>query len=94
MYDISVATFKVILTKKASVELDRIKRGNKRIYEQLKDALKELKSDPYGPNTKPLKGTASDRRVRVGGYRILYSVEREQVLVEVMRIGPRGDVYK
>lgn len=90
----TMATFKVSLTKKATSQLDRIERGDKRVYEQLIKALKGLREDPYGPNTGPLKGTDSDRRVRVGGYRILYTIDQEQVLVEVVRIGPRGDIYK
>lgn len=89
-----MATFRVVLTKNAARQLRRIERGNKKVYKQLENALQDLKKDPYGPNTAPLKGVPSDRRVRVGGYRILYSIERKELLVEVMRVGSRGDVYK
>ncbi|MDO5669391.1 MAG: hypothetical protein Q4G50_05260 [Corynebacterium sp.] len=32
--------------------------------------------------------------MRVRDYRVLYSVDGSVLLVEVFRVGPRGDVYK
>lgn len=42
---------------------------------------------------KPLRGSTGTYRLRVGGWRILFSYpEHDTILIE--RIGPRGDVYK
>jgi mRNA-degrading endonuclease RelE of RelBE toxin-antitoxin system len=44
--------------------------------------------------SKPLHGTLSGRRSsRIGELRVMYDVSRERVLVTIVRIGPRGDVY-
>ncbi|WP_096200079.1 type II toxin-antitoxin system RelE family toxin [Bacillus sp. FJAT-45350] len=33
-------------------------------------------------------------RVRVGDLRLIYRVENERLLIIVLKIGPRGDIYK
>lgn len=86
--------FELVLAKKAARQLDRMQRGNPNVFRQVIAGLEELQQDPYGPKTAALKGLDADRRMRVGGYRILYSVERDQLLIEVLRLGPRGDIYK
>lgn len=42
-------------------------------------------------NSKPLKGQPGTFRLRVGDWRVIY---RDGVVIEVMRIGPRGPVYE
>lgn len=56
--------------------------------------LTQLAEDPFGPYTKPLQGAAGDRSSRVGGLRIVYTVDRDRRLVEVSDIGPRGQIYR
>ena len=53
----------------------------------------KLRTDPYPPGFKKLAG--QDRyRLRQGDYRILYTVNDAQVLVEVVKIGHRRDAYR
>ncbi len=53
----------------------------------------KLRSDPYPPGFVKLAG--QDRyRIRQGNYRILYTVDDAIVLVEVVKIGHRSDVYR
>lgn len=33
-------------------------------------------------------------RLRIGDWRALYRIEEARLIIEVLRIGPRGDVYK
>ena len=33
-------------------------------------------------------------RLRIGNWRALYHIEEDQLIIEVVKIGPRGDVYK
>ena len=52
-----------------------------------------LRSDPYPAGFVKLAG--QDRyRIRQGNYRILYTVDDAIVLVEVVKIGHRSDVYR
>ena len=52
-----------------------------------------LRDDPYPPNALKLEG--EDRyRVRQGNYRILYSVDDGRVIIYIIKIGHRRDVYR
>lgn len=85
--------YEVLLTKRSSRELDKIKRGAPKIYDAIDAALVGLAENPY-PNGYVDLGGRDGCRLRIGNYRILYTVNKRELLVEVFRIGSRGDVYK
>ena len=44
---------------------------------------------------KPLKGEFQDyRRLRVGQYRVIYSVMKKIITIQILRVGSRGSIYK
>ena len=53
-----------------------------------------LAQDPRPPGCLQLKGGSGEMRIRVGDYRIIYDLEDDALVVLVLRIGHRGDVYK
>lgn len=55
--------------------------------------LTELENDPYGYNTTALVSRPDRRRLRVGDYRVLYTVHNGELLVWVIRVGHRSDIY-
>lgn len=57
-------------------------------------ALAMLRDNPRPPNGIKLSGNAELYRIRVGDYRILYQIEDKRLIVLVVRIGNRKDVYK
>lgn len=72
-------------------------RALKRIHPQdrnrIKGAIALLATDPRPPGARALKGRPG-LRVRVGNYRILYTVEDSKLLVVVVTVGHRRDVYE
>lgn len=52
-----------------------------------------LTIDPYPPGVKKLSGSEL-HRVRSGDYRIVYEVQGGALVVLVVRIGTRGEVYR
>ncbi|HEY8490046.1 MAG TPA: type II toxin-antitoxin system RelE/ParE family toxin [Dehalococcoidia bacterium] len=56
--------------------------------------LEQIAADPYGQHTKPLQGFPGRRAARVGGWRIVFTVDDEERRVDVSDIGPRGEVYR
>jgi len=84
-------SFDVRLSRSAERYLERLPRDMQR---RIVGRLTQLAEDPFGPYTKPLQGAAGDRSSRVGGLRIVYTVDRDRRLVEVSDIGPRGQIYR
>jgi mRNA interferase RelE/StbE len=56
--------------------------------------IEALRDDPRAPGCEKLAGGPELYRVRQGVYRIVYAVHDEQVIVEVVRVGHRGEVYR
>lgn len=61
--------------------------------DRILDALAQLEHDPFAMQVKPLQGRP-EWSLRVGGYRVLLRIERDEHRLVVTRIGPRGDVHK
>ena len=85
-----MASYRIVVKKSVSKDLKKIpKKDVLRILE----AIKSLAQDPRPPQSKKLSGQER-YRLRQGNYRILYSIEDEQLVVQVVRAGNRRDVYQ
>lgn len=49
---------------------------------------------PDEGDRKAMKGYNGYFRLRVGDYRVIYTVEHERIIVRILNIGNRGDIYK
>jgi len=58
------------------------------------DAAETLACDPYPAGALKLTGTERSYRLRVGGYRILHEVLNDVLIIEVIKVGHRKDVYR
>jgi mRNA interferase RelE/StbE len=56
--------------------------------------MQALRDDPRAPGCEKLAGNAELYRVRQGVYRIVYSIDDQQVVIEVVKVGHRGEVYR
>ena len=83
--------YKVQLTRSAA---DFIRGQDRKVQRQLTNKLKKLKNNPRPPDCKKIMGGENLYRLRSGVYRIVYQVFDEKILVIVIRIGHRKDVYK
>ena len=61
---------------------------------KLKERIDSLSSDPRPRGSKKLKGSDELWRVRVSDYRIVYEVRDKVLLVLVVRVAHRREVYR
>ena len=62
------------------------------VARRLQAAIALLAEDPRPPASRPLRGRPA-WRVRVGDYRVIYTIEDDVLLVVVVTLGHRRDVY-
>lgn len=61
---------------------------------QILKRIEGLKTVPRPAGVKQLKGPEKFLRLRVGDYRVVYLIEGKQLVVLVVKIGDRKDVYE
>lgn len=69
-----------------------LKRVDHQDRDRIRGAIALLGQDPRPPGARPLQGRPG-LRVRVGDYRIIYTVLDDILLVAVITLGHRRDVY-
>ncbi len=87
--------YQVSVQRRAERGLRRLRQGDPFAYRKLVAAIRDLAEDPRPPGA--VKLTAFDPpawRVRVGSYRIVYEIDDGRVLVVVVNVAPRGEVYR
>ena len=85
--------YKLELTRQAESVLERMARRDPELYRRMALVLDDLQRDPF--QGKPLKGQLKGRySYRVGMHRIIYTIFRNELLVVVIDIGHRRDIYR
>jgi mRNA interferase RelE/StbE len=84
-----MAEYRIEIKKSAAKELGKIKGKNQ---ERIIERIRSLAQNPRPAGAKKLSGEEKFR-IRQGDYRILYQIFDEIILVVVVKIGHRGDVY-
>jgi mRNA interferase RelE/StbE len=86
-----VARFEVLIKRSAVKEIESIARKKDR--QRVVRRIGQLAEDPRPPGCRRLSGR--DRyRLRQGSYRIVYAIEDEKLIVYVVKVGHRRDVYR
>ncbi|MGH3848845.1 MAG: type II toxin-antitoxin system RelE family toxin, partial [Pseudonocardiaceae bacterium] len=85
-----VSRYQVIIARRATKSLAGLQR---REQQRVRAAIDLLADEPRPPGCVAMAGEAHTYRVRVGVYRIVYEVIDDRLVVQVVRIGHRRDVY-
>ncbi|MGD9141212.1 MAG: type II toxin-antitoxin system RelE/ParE family toxin [bacterium] len=86
-----MARYRIVIKASAAREIEEISsRGDRR---RVVDRIAALAEDPRPRGCEKLSGR-DIYRIRQGPYRILYSLQDEQLVVHVVKVGHRRDVYK
>lgn len=84
-----MADYSVVLTKKAQKQLDKL---SDHIAMPILEAISGLQENPRPHGFLKLKGR-DGYRIRAGNYRIIYEIFDTELIVDVITIGHRKDVY-
>jgi len=83
-------TYSLEILRSAQKALGKIARQDQ---DRIISAVEALAADPRPAGCKKLSGRPA-WRIRVGSYRVIYEVQDEKLLVLVVQIGHRKDIYR
>ncbi len=86
-----MGSYRLVWKRSAERELRKLPRETVR---RLVEAAERLRDDPFPPGARKLHGAEHTWRIRVGDYRLVYSVETGLLVIEVVRVGHRKEVYR
>ena len=85
-----VKTYRIVLHREAVREIRALP---KRIRPLVRAAIDGLAREPRPAGVVSLKGRKGSYRLRIGDYRILYDVHATEIVVYVIGVAHRRDVY-
>jgi len=86
-----VPSYRVALTSSAAKELQKLPG---QVVERIFPRIESLASNPRPPGCKKMQGGDREYRIRAGDYRVVYTIDDKNFLIEVTRIRHRKDVYR
>jgi mRNA interferase RelE/StbE len=83
--------YRVVTTKSFGKALAKLPLNwQKRIVTK----IREVAANPYAPNNNLTKLQGRDAyRLRVGGWRVIYELQDDRLVMLVLEVGPRGGIY-
>jgi len=84
--------YTIAYTKEAAKSLQRMPSN---MAQLIREKLETIAADPYAnhPNAKKLQGREG-YRLRVGDWRVIYKIQNDQLIIVVLKIAARGEIYK
>ncbi len=82
--------YNIVLSKQAQKSLDKF---SDKIAEPIFDAISALSTNPRPHGFKKLKGR-DGYRIRVGNYRVIYDIYDMELVIDIITLGHRKDIYQ
>jgi mRNA interferase RelE/StbE len=86
-----MARYRIEFTPAAGRDLRKLP---KEILQRVQAVINSLADDPLPPGVRKLTGGPNVWRIRVGHYCVLYQLYSQELLVVVVRVGHRREVYR
>ncbi len=67
---------------------------SQQLLDRIQTKIDDLAIEPRPNGVKKLKGEENSYRIRVGDYRVIYDIFDDVLLVSVVSVGHRSEVYK
>ncbi len=82
--------YRVVLRDRVAKDIDHLDPEDR---QRIRAKLAALAGNPRPPGVVLLKGSEDEYRLRVGAYRIIYTIRDQELLVLILRVGHRREVY-
>ena len=86
-----MATHQIAFTPAAQRQLASVDPPTQR---RIVHRIEALGAAPRPPGAEALKGGQGELRIRIGDWRVIYVVRHDKLVVLVIKIGHRSDVYR
>jgi mRNA interferase RelE/StbE len=83
--------YKIMVKKSAAKALKKISKPDQK---SISKAIDNLAENLPNPNTTKMKGDNPFHKIRVGDYRIVYEIQDDILLILIIIIGHRKDIYR
>lgn len=87
-----MAGYKLVIKRSAAKEIESI--GQKKTRKRIVQRIQELAENPRPRGCEKLSGKHPHYRIRQGPFRILYEIKDNELIVYVVKVADRRDVYK
>lgn len=87
--------YKIEFSSRAARDFKKLAKANRAMAVKIKDAIAELAEEPRPRGVETLSGTnPALQRIRVGNFRVIYEIKENELLVWVVRLGDRKEIYR
>jgi mRNA interferase RelE/StbE len=84
--------YHLVFTKKAEKFMRRLPRNEAK---RIREKLILLANDPYAANNNvTAMQNRPGYRLRIGDWRVIYTIQDEELIILVLKVGSRGDIYR
>ena len=86
-----MASYRISWKRSAQKELRKLPQQE---IQRILRAVEALVGDPYPSGVRKLVGSEQSYRIRIGDYRVVYSIAAAKLIIEIVRVRHRKDVYE
>ena len=83
--------YRIVFSQPAEKDLRGIR--DRTILQRLSAAIEALAAEPHPPTAGKLRGVGDVWRLRVGNWRICYAIESDRLVILILTVAQRSDVY-
>ena len=86
-------SYTITYSREAARQMARLGKRDRRTAQRITRAIEAMAADPFSGDVKRMKGAPWYRR-RVGDWRIIFAVDGDRLVVEIIRVAHRREAYR
>jgi mRNA interferase RelE/StbE len=91
-FEKEAVVYRLVIKSSAAKELESV--GQKADRARLVSSIQELAVQPKPVGAEKLSGHIDLYRIRVGNYRVVYEIDNGKIVVTVIKVGHRKEIYR